>query len=146
MTGGSLRQAIEARVFWNGERKRTVMVRAGARPRAHHTWCLWTFIVVHAAHQILALEMFEEMHHRARLSALFLVSAICGIILLRTPPAGWGRHPLRACLRRGLALQEWVIQMAREVAAGMLYLHNHNIIHGDLNPGARALGGWLLRP
>ncbi len=25
-------------------------------------------------------------------------------------------------------------QMAREVAAGMQYLHEHNIVHGDLNP------------
>ncbi|GFR48796.1 hypothetical protein Agub_g10746, partial [Astrephomene gubernaculifera] len=29
---------------------------------------------------------------------------------------------------------EWVLQMAREVASGLQYLHEHNIIHGDLNP------------
>ena len=45
---------------------------------------------------------------------------------------------------------EWVLQMAREVAAGMVYLHEHNIIHGDLvgwrqglptYPGCKGRGG-----
>ncbi len=34
-----------------------------------------------------------------------------------------------------LPLQEWVLQMAREVACGMQYLHAKNIIHGDLVRG-----------
>ncbi|KAG2491887.1 hypothetical protein HYH03_009839 [Edaphochlamys debaryana] len=34
----------------------------------------------------------------------------------------------------GTPQMEWVLQMSREVAAGLQYLHEHNIIHGDLNP------------
>ncbi|GLI68315.1 hypothetical protein VaNZ11_012676, partial [Volvox africanus] len=34
----------------------------------------------------------------------------------------------------GSPQMEWVLQMAREIAGGLQYLHEHNIIHGDLNP------------
>ncbi|GIL86279.1 hypothetical protein Vretifemale_14684 [Volvox reticuliferus] len=34
----------------------------------------------------------------------------------------------------GSPQMEWVLQMAREIAVGLQYLHEHNIIHGDLNP------------
>ncbi|GIL53869.1 hypothetical protein Vafri_9381 [Volvox africanus] len=34
----------------------------------------------------------------------------------------------------GTPQMEWVLQMAREIAGGLQYLHEHNIIHGDLNP------------